>query len=86
MGLFDKLQSKFEIYRLEQRYTRRRNRTHFATDAVYMDGEYVYGASAELAPPPANKAFSGGGGIRAKGASVRIREFVVPTRATAKVS
>ncbi|KAF2147446.1 uncharacterized protein K452DRAFT_293862 [Aplosporella prunicola CBS 121167] len=42
MGLFDKLQAKLELYRLEQRYTRRDKRTTFISDATYVDGEYVY--------------------------------------------
>ncbi|KAH6653953.1 hypothetical protein BKA67DRAFT_265623 [Truncatella angustata] len=43
MGLFDKIQAKLELYRLEQRYTRNRNRrTTFISGAVYVDGEYVY--------------------------------------------
>ncbi|KAK2802806.1 hypothetical protein FQN50_007212 [Emmonsiellopsis sp. PD_5] len=42
MGLFEKLQSKLELYRLEQRYARRKNRSTFTTGAQYVDGEYVY--------------------------------------------
>jgi len=42
MGLIDKLQSKLELYRLEQRYARRKNRSTFTTGAQYVDGEYVY--------------------------------------------
>ncbi|KAF2083323.1 hypothetical protein K490DRAFT_69923 [Saccharata proteae CBS 121410] len=42
MGLFEKLQTKLELYRLQQRYTRRDKRTTFISDAVYVDGEYVY--------------------------------------------
>ncbi|KAI9758543.1 MAG: hypothetical protein M4579_003035 [Chaenotheca gracillima] len=43
MGLIDKLQSKIEIYKLEQRYTRRRRRrTAFISEAHYVDGEYVH--------------------------------------------
>ncbi|EKG17799.1 hypothetical protein MPH_04931 [Macrophomina phaseolina MS6] len=45
MGLFEKLQAKLELYRLEQRYTRRDKRTTFISDARYVDGEYVYGSS-----------------------------------------
>ncbi|KAF9248567.1 hypothetical protein DTO027I6_512 [Penicillium roqueforti] len=42
MGLFDKLQAKLELYRLEQRYARRKHRSNFSTGAQYVDGEYVY--------------------------------------------
>ncbi|KAF2835171.1 hypothetical protein M501DRAFT_903393, partial [Patellaria atrata CBS 101060] len=42
MGFFEKLQAKLELYRLEQRYTKRSKRTTFISDAVYVDGEYVY--------------------------------------------
>ncbi|KAK6065593.1 hypothetical protein SCUP234_12481 [Seiridium cupressi] len=42
-GFFDRLQAKLELYRLEQRYTRNRNRrTTFISNAVYVDGEYVF--------------------------------------------
>ncbi|KAJ5898788.1 hypothetical protein N7495_003532 [Penicillium taxi] len=46
MGLsfFDKLQAKLELYRLEQRYARRKHRSNFSTGALYVDGEYVYQA------------------------------------------
>lgn len=45
--MFDRLQAsiqqKIELFRLEQRYTRRRHRrSTFQTNAVYVDGEYVY--------------------------------------------
>lgn len=45
MGLLDKLHAKLELYRLEQRYTRREKRTTFFSDAQYVDGEYVYATS-----------------------------------------
>lgn len=42
-GLFERLQSKIDIWRLEQRYTRRRNkRSTFVSNAIYVDGEYIY--------------------------------------------
>ncbi|KAI6789919.1 hypothetical protein KC332_g8983, partial [Hortaea werneckii] len=40
--LIDSLRSKYELYRLEQRYTRRDKRTTFASGAQYVDGEYIY--------------------------------------------
>ncbi|KAG0642821.1 hypothetical protein HOY80DRAFT_1035380 [Tuber brumale] len=42
MGFFDKLQSKIELFKLEQRYTKRKRRTTFISEAQYIDGEYVY--------------------------------------------
>ena len=34
--------SELELYRLEQKYSRRRNRNTFVTDAQYVDGVYVH--------------------------------------------
>lgn len=42
MGLIDSLKGKYEIHRLEKRYTRRDKRTTFTSDAIYVDGEYIY--------------------------------------------
>ncbi|KAH7325048.1 hypothetical protein B0I35DRAFT_476245 [Stachybotrys elegans] len=43
MGLIDKIQAKLELFRLEQRYTRHRHRrSAFVSNAVYVDGEYVF--------------------------------------------
>ncbi|KAI1197479.1 hypothetical protein F5X97DRAFT_324514 [Nemania serpens] len=43
MGFFEKIQSKLELYRLEKRYTRNRHRrSTFISNAMYVDGEYVY--------------------------------------------
>jgi hypothetical protein len=43
MSIFDRIQSKLEILRLEKRYTRSRHRrSAFVSNAVYIDGEYVY--------------------------------------------
>ncbi|KAK2593737.1 hypothetical protein QQS21_008555 [Conoideocrella luteorostrata] len=53
-NLFDIIQAKLELFRLEKRYTRRRNRrSTFQSNAIYVDGEYVFqtpnstGSSAE---------------------------------------
>ncbi|KAF3033028.1 hypothetical protein E8E12_002138 [Didymella heteroderae] len=45
MGLIEKLQARLELYRLEQRYTRREKRSTFISEAQYVDGEYVYASS-----------------------------------------
>jgi hypothetical protein len=43
MGLLDRIQAKLELFRLEQRYTRRRHRrSTFVSNAIYVDGEYIY--------------------------------------------
>ena len=45
MKLLSRLQDKLELYRLEQKYTRRKNRSTFTTGAQYVDGEYVYSST-----------------------------------------
>jgi len=43
MNLIDLFHQKIELFRLEQRYTRRRNRrSTFVSEAQYVDGEYIY--------------------------------------------
>ncbi|KAK3367708.1 hypothetical protein B0H63DRAFT_85232 [Podospora didyma] len=43
LSIIDRIQAKIELFRLEQRYTRRRNRrSTFVSTAVYVDGEYIY--------------------------------------------
>ena len=43
VNLIDLLHKKLELFRLEQRYTRRRNRrSTFVSEAQYVDGEYIY--------------------------------------------
>jgi len=43
VNLFDLIQQKLELFRLEQRYTKRRHRrSTFVSEAMYVDGEYVY--------------------------------------------
>ncbi|CAI7572272.1 unnamed protein product [Penicillium glandicola] len=51
MGLIDKLQAKLELYRLEQRYARRKHRSTFSAGAQYVDGEYVYANSTGASSP-----------------------------------
>ncbi|PFH63002.1 hypothetical protein XA68_10414 [Ophiocordyceps unilateralis] len=42
-SLLTRLQAKLELFRLEQRYTRHRNRrSTFVSNAVYVDGEYIH--------------------------------------------
>ncbi|KAG7284538.1 hypothetical protein NEMBOFW57_010914 [Staphylotrichum longicolle] len=43
LNLLDRIQAKIELFRLEQRYTRRRHRrSTFVSNAIYVDGEYIY--------------------------------------------
>ena len=37
-----RVEEELELYRLEQRYTRRKNRVGFTSDAQYVNGEYIY--------------------------------------------
>lgn len=42
-GIFERIQSKIELFRLERRYTRHRDRrSTFVSNAIYVDGEYIY--------------------------------------------
>ncbi|KAK4153799.1 hypothetical protein C8A00DRAFT_43362 [Chaetomidium leptoderma] len=43
LNIIERIQAKIELFRLEQRYTRRRHRrSTFVSNAIYVDGEYVY--------------------------------------------
>ncbi|KAJ4336103.1 hypothetical protein N0V87_005683 [Didymella glomerata] len=55
MGLIEKLQARLELYRLEQRYTRREKRSTFISEAQYVDGEYVYASSPSSSPSSSTK-------------------------------
>ncbi|PSR76333.1 hypothetical protein BD289DRAFT_378735 [Coniella lustricola] len=42
-SLIQRIQSKIELFRLERRYTRNRDRrSTFVSNAIYVDGEYIY--------------------------------------------
>lgn len=42
-SLIQRIQAKLELMRLEKRYTRSRNRrSTFVSNAIYVDGEYIY--------------------------------------------
>jgi len=73
MGLIDNLRAKYELYRLEQRYTKREKRTTFISGAQYVDGEYVYMAS----PTSSEKSSSSSGSgwsSKARMPSVKVTE------------
>ncbi|EDU41421.1 hypothetical protein PtrSN002B_007036 [Pyrenophora tritici-repentis] len=71
MGLIEKMQARLELYRLEQRYTRREKRTTFISAAHYVDGEYIYGS----APPSAKSTNSAGSKRFSVMPSIRIKEL-----------
>jgi len=45
MGLIENLRAKYDLYRLEQRYTNRSKRSTFISGAQYVDGEYIYASN-----------------------------------------
>ncbi|KAF1848553.1 uncharacterized protein K460DRAFT_76997 [Cucurbitaria berberidis CBS 394.84] len=71
MGFFEKLQSRLELYRLEQRYTRREKRTTFISEARYVDGEYVYASS----PSSAKSSSTGSSRRFSKMPAIRVKEL-----------
>jgi len=72
MGLMDNLRAKYELYRLEQRYTRREKRTTFISGAQYVDGEYVY--SVTSSPTSEKSGSSGWSGKMNRMSSVNVTE------------
>lgn len=71
MSLMEKLQARLELYRLEQRYTRREKRTTFISEAQYVDGEYVYASS----PSSANSSTTTSSKRFSKMPAIRIKEL-----------
>ena len=73
MGFIDNLRAKLEIYRLEQRYTRREKRTTWVSGAHYVDGEYIYGNESTVSSPTSSTNTKGSG-FSGKFGSVRVSE------------
>ncbi|KAF1963333.1 hypothetical protein CC80DRAFT_396725 [Byssothecium circinans] len=73
MGIIEKLQARLELYRLEQRYTRRDKRTTFFSDAHYVDGEYVHASSPTASTKTTATGNSGNNRRLSKMPSIRIR-------------
>jgi hypothetical protein len=73
MGLFETLRAKLEIYRLEQRYTRRDKRSTWVSGAQYVDGEYVYGNESTVTSPTSSTS-SRGSGFTGKMAGIKVAE------------
>jgi hypothetical protein len=67
MGLLTSLRAKLEIYRLEQRYTRRDKRSTWVSGAQYVDGEYVYGNESTVSSPTSSTNSNGSRSSRASG-------------------
>lgn len=60
LSILELIQSKLELFRLEQRYTRGRSRrSTFASDAQYVDGEYIYASTS----PYSTKHDTGSSGV-----------------------
>ena len=77
MGLLDSLRAKLEIYRLEQRYTRRDKRSTWVSGAHYVDGEYVYGNESTVSSPTSSTNSGGSSkssGFTSKMAGVKVSE------------
>jgi hypothetical protein len=76
MGLLDSLRARLEIYRLEQRYTRRDKRSTWVSGAQYVDGEYVYGNESTVSSPTSstNSGSSKSSGFTSKMAGVKVAE------------
>lgn len=63
-SIIERIQARIELFRLEQRYTRRRHRrSTFHSNAIYVDGEYIYNtpnttgsSTGTNASAPANRA------------------------------
>lgn len=73
MGFMENLRSKYELYKLEQRYTRRDKRTTFCSGAQYVDGEYVY------SPTSSTKSASSFGSATSKRMStIQVKEIFTP--------
>ncbi|OJJ98034.1 uncharacterized protein BO66DRAFT_433901 [Aspergillus aculeatinus CBS 121060] len=59
MGFIEKLQAKLELYRLEQRYARRKHRSTFS-GVQYVDGEYHYSSGSNSSTGTVSKQSTGG--------------------------
>jgi hypothetical protein len=84
MGFMDTLRYKVELYRLEQRYTRREKRTTFISGAQYVDGEYVYAGSPSYTSSPTqssnSSSTSGSWGSLKRIPSASVKEVLTPGR------
>lgn len=69
MGFMENLRNKYELYKLEQRYTRREKRTTFYSGAQYVDGEYVY------SPTSSTKSGSSFGSGSKRMSTIQVKEI-----------
>lgn len=80
MGLIDSLRAKLEIYRLEQRYTKREKRTTFISGAQYVDGEYIYGNESTVTSPTGSSTSGGSfGSFGKRSPGIRVAEVFSPS-------
>ncbi|KAK4545035.1 hypothetical protein LTR36_003586 [Oleoguttula mirabilis] len=80
MGLLDTLRAKYELYRLEQRYTNRDKRTTFTSGAQYVDGEYVYNASPMSPKSSSSFASSISAGAKNRMSTIHVKEVFTSKR------
>ena len=73
MGFMENLRSKYELYKLEQRYTRRDKRTTFYSGAQYVDGEYVYSPTSST--KSGGSSFGSGGGAGKRMSTIQVKEI-----------
>ncbi|KAL1311046.1 hypothetical protein AAFC00_001260 [Neodothiora populina] len=88
MGFMEQLRAKYEIYRLEQRYTRRDKRKTYTTGATYVDGEYVYGDSPTTSTTTTNssatwgESMNGRLGASKRNAGVKVKDIMSSSKGT----
>ncbi|KAI1112853.1 hypothetical protein F5Y14DRAFT_452542 [Nemania sp. NC0429] len=80
MGFFEKIQAKLEIYRLEKRYTRNRHRrSTFISNAMYVDGEYVYQTPSSTGSSTNSSTNNSTNSIRTSARTAARRSLEMPT-------
>lgn len=72
MGFIENMRSKYELYKLEQRYTRRDKRTTFCSGAQYVDGEYVYSPTTST---KSSSSFGSGSGVGKRISTIHVKEI-----------
>lgn len=85
MGLLAHLRDKLELYKLEQKYTKRTKRSGYVSGAQYVDGEYVYSATSlprGTAPitlkagPAGYDSAAGGGWMEKRDSTARVKQIL----------
>ncbi|KAF2436220.1 hypothetical protein EJ08DRAFT_674780 [Tothia fuscella] len=52
MNFMNRIQSRIELGRIEDKYVSRKNRNVWKSEAQYVNGEYIYACREEVEPPP----------------------------------